>query len=301
MRLTDLLDRYCLENELSKDYAYQLSYAVKRFHRFLGSIADVDEITEERLNQWLLHEQELQEINDRGRRNVRASLLTLLRYAESGLRMDRVRRVKVAPKPPEAWDVDQLGAVAESAKRLEGTMKNGLTRAEYFSTVLWFAFETGLRRSDIWRFNVERFDQSNQASLTQHKTGHIHVVQITQRTRDALIRLSSTLRLGGVKYHRTPLYWPHHWSVFYYWLAKARVMAGVDESVLNRALQHIRRTGATAVECAQHDAAPRYLGHHSGPGLARASYIDPRKIRRSIMPPVVGHHANVDSDQASHH
>jgi hypothetical protein len=295
MRLTELLDRYCLEHELSKDYSYQLSYAVNRFHRFLGAVADVNEIDEDRLNQWLLHEQQLAQINDRGRRNVRASLLTLLRYAESGLRMDRVRRVKVSAKPPEAWNVDQLGLVAQAADQLEGTMQNGLSRAEYFSTVLWFAFETGLRRSDIWRFNLDRLDQQNQASLTQHKTGHMHLVQVLPRTRAALDRLAARLRANGAKYHRTPLFWPHHWSVFYYWLAKAREKAGVDADVLNRALQHVRRTGATAVECEQHDAAPRYLGHHSGPSLARASYIDPRKVGQAIMPPVVQRHASSQS------
>lgn len=287
MRLTELLDKYCLEHELSKDYSYQLSYAVKRFHRFLGAVADVGDISEERLNQWLLHEQQSAEINDRGRRNVRASLLTLLRYAESGLRIDRVRRVKVSAKPPEAWNVDQLGLVAQAARELEGTMKSGITRADYFSTVLWFAFETGLRRSDIWRFNIDRLDHRNQASLTQHKTGHVHLVQVLPSTRAALDRMAQTLRVNGAKYHRTPLFWPHHWSVFYYWLAKARVSAGVDHDVLNRALQHIRRTGATAVECEQHDAAPRYLGHHSGPSLARASYIDPRKVGQAVMPPLV--------------
>ncbi len=301
MLLTDLLARYRLEREISSDYSYQLGYAVQRFNRFHGRMAEIGEITEERLNEWLLSEQQSEEINDRGRRNVRASILTLLRYAESDLRLDRVRKVKVSPKPPEAWNIDQFVQVANAATRLPGSMVTGVKRSDYFSTVLWFAFETGLRRSDIWRFNIDRLDETNQASLSQHKTKHVHVVQVTDRTRESLHRISNILKANSYKIHRTPLSWPHHWSAFYYWLARARAMAGVDADVINRGPQHIRRTGATAVECDQPETAQHYLGHRSGPNLARASYIDPRKVGRSIMPPVVRHHgtSNPTSDRKS--
>ncbi len=98
------------------------------------------------------------------------------------------------------------------------------------------------------------------SSLVQHKVKQVHTVRITDETRRDLESLSSTLRANGCSYHHTPLHWPHHWSVFYYWLAKARSMVNIDPDVHNRALQHIRRTGATAaVECVERDAGSRYL------------------------------------------
>jgi hypothetical protein len=67
-----------------------------------------------------------------------------------------VRQVKVAPRSPEAWYFDELCRVVEAAKNLPGTMANGLPRGRYFATVLWFTFETGLRRRDVISFDVGR-------------------------------------------------------------------------------------------------------------------------------------------------
>lgn len=286
MRLKDVAVEYCLQREVSNDYSYQLNYAVQRFIAYAGNI-ESREVSERLINAWLMHEKELGKIGDRSRRNCRASLLTLLRFVEADLRYDRVRRVKVAPQAPQAWLPEQLAAIAKACKALPGIMDNGLKRSDYFATCVWFAFETGLRRSDVWRFDMRWLDESNQAALVQHKVQKVHTVRITDETRCDLELLRAKLASGGYTYSNTPLHWPHHWSVFYYWLAKARASVGIDPETNNRALQHIRRTGATAVECVERDAGSRYLGHSSGPGLARKSYIDPRMVSRTLMPPTV--------------
>lgn len=286
MQLKEVAAEYCLTREVSNDYSYQLNYAVERFTTFAGPV-HANEVNERLINEWLAHEKALNSIGDRSRRNIRCSLLTLLRFIEADLRYDRVRRVKVPPRSPQAWHPEQLAQVAQACKSLPGVMDNGLKRADYFATCIWFCFETGLRRSDVWRFDMRWLNDNNQASLVQHKVQQLHTVGITDDTRRDMESLMATLRSNQVEYANTPLYWPHHWSVFYYWLAKARAMVGIDADVTNRALQHVRRTGATAVECTQRDAGSRYLGHSSGPTLARQSYLDQRMVSRSTMPPTV--------------
>ncbi len=124
MQLNDVAVEYCLAREVSDDYSYQLKYAVRRFLAYAGNLP-ADRITERLINEWLSHEKQLGQIGDRSRRNCRASMLTLLRFVEADLRYDRVRRVKVPPRTPQAWLPEQLAEVAKACKALPGVMANG--------------------------------------------------------------------------------------------------------------------------------------------------------------------------------
>lgn len=297
MKLSTVVEEYCLRRDVTESYQYQLDYAVKQFAMHLGRQPTIDDLQAKTISQWLRDEQRTGRLGDRSRRNVRASLITIAKAARVTLDVEMVRQVKVAQRSPEAWDFNELRLVCEAAANLPGMLGNGLPRGRYMSATLWFCFETGLRRRDVMLFDIQRFGPDRRAALTQNKTGRVHVVEITQSTYDDLHWLAERLQLAGDPHWRTPLRWPHHWSAFYHWIGKARKMAGVDAGSLNRALQHIRRTGATAVECEEADSATKYLGHRSGGGLAWSSYIDPRKVRRTVMPPAVRPDARSRSEQ----
>ena len=287
MLLETVVKKYCLIRDVTENYQYTLNYAVNRLALHLRRPPTVDDLDPEVLSEWLKDEQRAGRLSDRSRRNIRASLITISGAAKVQLPRDEVRQVKVSPRAPEAWHFEELCRVVEAAANLPGTMRNGLPRGRYFATVLWFAFETGLRRRDIVTFDIGRLGEDRRAALTQHKPQQVHVVEVTEATFEDLRFLSERLRVAGAEHWRTPLHWPHDWKCFYDWMKKARKAAGVDANVMNRALQHLRRTGATAVECQEPDTASKYLGHRSGGALAWASYIDPRKVRRTIMPPAV--------------
>lgn len=280
--LADVVMRYELQTEISNSYAYQLKYALTRFERYLRRQATTADLTESTVNRWLKHERDVEEIGDRSRANVRTSLLTLWKKFGQGLNRENVRSVAVTPKNPEAWAFDELERVAEAATQIEGHLTNGLPRGLYFSTCLWFAYETGLRRSDVWRFDLGEFDGNRLAAMTQHKTKRVHVVTITSETLRDLRRMSTTLKNAGDKHADTPLRWPQSETTFYYWMRRAREIADVEPEKRNRALQHIRRTGATQVE-SEGGLAWRFLGH-SRQGLDRKSYVDQRKAVVPITP-----------------
>lgn len=287
MKLSTVVEDYCLRRDVTDLYQYQLDYAVKQLALHLGRQPTIDDLQATVISQWLRDEQRTGRLGDRSRRNIRASLITIAKAAQIPLDVELVRQVKVAQRSPEAWDFSELRQVCDAAASLPGTLGNGLPRGRYMSATLWFCFETGLRRRDVMLFDVQRFGPDRRAALTQNKTGRVHVVEITQSTYDDLHWLGDRLQVAGDPHWRTPLRWPHHWSAFYHWMARARKIAGVDAASINRALQHIRRTGATAVECEEADSATKYLGHRSGGSLAWSSYIDPRKVRRTVMPPAV--------------
>lgn len=122
----------------------------------------------------------------------------------------------------------------------------------------------------------------NEAALSQHKTQNMHLVCVTDETMSELRQIVDILAANECPEKQTPLKWPQSESQFYYWFRRAREIAGVDPDVTNRALQHMRRTGATAVRQSGGEAW-RYLGH-TAEGLDRKSYVDRVKTAKAITP-----------------
>lgn len=280
--LFECLDRFDLAHEVSYGYVYQLSYAISRLGRFLGRVPTIDDLRADAINRWLKHERETGEISDRSRANVRTSILTIWQRFGADFNRSAIRSVIVTPKNPEAWHYDELEKVAKAALRLEGVLPNNVPRALHMSTTLWFAYETGLRRGDIWRFNFDAFDDELKAAVTQGKTRRVHTISITPETDDGIRRIRSILKFGNSRFASQPLRWPQSISQFYYWMKQCRILAGVEPETRNRSLQHVRRTAATQVDT-EGNHAWRFLGH-SREGLDRKAYIDARKCVRPTMP-----------------
>lgn len=280
--LADLVDSYELGREISAGYVYQIRYALTRFRRFLGREPVLADLDAETVNRWLMAERDRAEIGDRSRANVRRSILTL--WKRSGAQLDRelIRSVVVTPRNPEAWRFDELAAVVAAADRLDGELRNGVPRSLYFRAVLWFTYETGLRRRDVWRFDFRAFGPDRRAAITQAKTRRVHVVEITQETEADALAIVSILRRRRDRFADVPFRWPQCATTFYAWMRAIRSAAGVDPDVRNRCLQHVRRTGAT--EIAVEGREPwRFLGH-SREGLDRAAYVDGRMTRLAVRP-----------------
>lgn len=281
--LRKLLKHYDRDNELSPAYVATLGFSVKRFDAFLGRPARVSDLTHKKVNRWMQFEREETELSDRSRANGLSHIVTLWKYTGKPLDRSKIRKVKVRPKNPDAWKQDELRLVADAMYRLPGKLRNGVPRSLYFPTVIWFAFETGLRRRDIWDFRVDWLE-GNRATLSQHKTGHIHLVEVSDETLDGLKKVATILEANDDEHASTPLRWPQSESQFYYWFRRAREIANVDPDIVNRALQHMRRTGATAV-CRDGGDAFRYLGH-TKEGLDRLSYVDRIQTAQAISPSI---------------
>lgn len=280
--IDDLVTQYELANDITSEYAYQLRYAVRRFSLFLSRPALTEDLDSETVNRWLKEERDKGEISDRSRANVRRSLLTI--WKRYGLRFNRdaIRSVVVTPRNPEAWGYDDLLMVANAAKQLEGCFANGISRASYMETVLWTAYETGLRRRDLFEFDLLRFDENRRAAITQHKTRRVHVIQITKETESALWTIAGSLKARADTHWSKPLRFPQCLTQFYYWMRRCREIANVDACIRNRSLQHIRRTGATEV-VVDGGNAWQFLGH-SREGLDRKSYVDARRTIKPTTP-----------------
>lgn len=279
--LLALIKRYETMKELSAVYVEQLIYSVKRFAKFLGRKALVKDLTPKRVNRWLKHESELGQLADRTRSNLRRTTITLWRFSGRKLKLKSIRNVKVAKRNPPAWSIEEFTKFVGAAERLRGKLPNGVPKSLYFRTIIWFGLETGLRRSDIWAFDPASIGEDGRAAITQHKTNNAHVVQLSKLTVEAINKMVGIITERGADACR-PLRWPKSQSQFYYWMRRLRELSGVDPGVVNRCLQHLRRTGATLI--ALDGGIPyQYLGH-TKPGLDLKHYVDGVKTTRVQIP-----------------
>lgn len=134
--LTKVLRCYDRDNELSPGYVMTLGCSVRRFERFLGRSARESDLKHKVVNKWMQFEQLDTNLSDRSRANGLSHLLTLWKYTGRKFDRSKIRRVKVRPNNPAAWDNDELREVADSMRRLPGKLSNGVPRSLYFPTVV---------------------------------------------------------------------------------------------------------------------------------------------------------------------
>lgn len=281
MSLANLIDKYNRDRELAPCYVQTLRCSVRRLGRYLSREATVGDLRYQTINEWLQAECDAGTLKARTRAGGRTDILTLWKYSGRKLKKEKVRKVKIPKRNPEAWTFEQLDSVAKASEGFVGQLPNGVPRSLYFRTIFYFAYETGLRRRDIWSFDFETFAEQRSA-VTQHKTGNVHVIDVTDETMQDLDTIYQTLVAADDPNAATPLRWPGSESQFYYWAKKLRIAAGIDADTHNRVLQHSRRTGATDVALAG-GAAWQYLGH-TQPGLDRKSYVDAVKTAKITLP-----------------
>jgi integrase len=266
-----LIDDYEISKEMSSVYVKQLSYAIRRLEKYLSRLPVVKDFSSNTVNAWLKHESDVGSLGDKSRSNLRKAALTLWKFSGRKLNTDEIRNVKVAKKNPQAWTIEEFTKVVEATDSLTGNCRNGVPRSLYFKTIIWFGLETGLRRRDIWSFDARCIGEDGRAAITQHKTSNSHVVQLSKATLDCINEIGLIIA-DGTDRSFFPLRWAQSESQFYYWMRKIRKISGIDPEVVNRCLQHLRRTGATLV--ALDGGIPwQYLGH-TKEGLDRKSYVD---------------------------
>lgn len=241
-----LAEQYLSETSICPAYAAQLRHRVRSFCDFCGEDVLPANATPERVNPWLVH------LVDRGLSPVtvagyRRNILTLLAYgAVLGLCAmpcaRRYRRPRYKLPPPTAWTV-QVG-------RLLYTCKSFHTHWLAYCRV---AYETGLRRGDIWRIDQV---STEVFQVVEHKTGTVRPCIVRAATVEAV------LAAGGLR----PPWEPSHWSWHARQLVKSAELCGT--------LKLLRRSHGSLVGTLYHSA-----GH-----TLRRHYLDSRIVVPSMPP-----------------
>ncbi|MGB7323767.1 MAG: hypothetical protein WBD31_02770 [Rubripirellula sp.] len=279
--LTKLITDYDRDNELSPAYVATLRCTARRLDRHLGRPATTRDFKPKVINGWMKAERDAGRLSDQSRQNGKVGIVTLWKFSGEPFDAEKLRSIKVAQKNPEAWYPEELKKVIGAAKTVEGKFRSGIDRSLYLSTLWQFAYETGIRRRDILAFDMDTV-VGGRAALTQNKTKKTHVIQLSEPLLADLRLIQSQLTQMGVENPSVVFRWHGAIRQIYHWFEKCRKIAGVDANVRNRAMQHMRRTGATEVD-RRGGEAWKFLGH-TARGLDSKSYIDAVKNARPTSP-----------------
>lgn len=257
---------YLLTHALRKNSAYQLNRSVECFVRTIGYEPVVSKLCDSLVNEWLLKAQE--QYAPKTLHKMRGDILAVWRDAFDAGHCEtlpkRVRKIKV-PKPcPEAWTPEEVSRLVAACRFLPGTLKNGVRRCDYFAALISAAWDTGLRRGDLWRLNRRWIRPDGSLALSQLKTGDQHVARLSLET----------LTLLGLIDEYLPLEWPQAPRLFYYWWRRLKLLANVTT---DGAMQRVRVSAATEVERQREGNATRFLGHTTP--KADVHYLD-----RTLIP-----------------
>lgn len=253
---------YTLRRGLGGQSAYVFRHTIDVYDAWLGRASVLADLDEDRVSEWIAWSEAV--YAPRTRAGLRGNLLCLWRYiAEETKEIafpGRVRRAPVPEPQPVAWTLEELRKIRIACVDAPGVIcRCQISRSLYLTTLLDAAYETGLRRGDLWRLEQNQFSPNGIIVLRQHKTQRPHEPQVQE---DTLRRIRS---LPG-KY---PLRWPGSEKGFYKcWKNHVIVPSGVRHGVL----QQIRRTGATQIESIRPQDTSRYLGHRT-PTMKR-NYVD---------------------------
>jgi integrase len=263
MNLSDVLDRYLATRRLSDGAAYQMRRTLCLFPG--STTADLTDTT---VSAWLVGLEPL--YAGWTLSGHRTRILCLWRFAARhgwAVGPGEVRRETPPPPMPTAWTVDEIGRLAAAAALV--------AHGDYWHALILAGYETGLRRSDLWGLRRDQIATTGLVALRQHKTGQPHEPLMRPETAAEVLALPGDYPLAS----------PWGPRAFYQRFALIRLLAGVSS---DGGLQQLRRTGATAVACAQGlDAARQFLGHRTA-GMVNF-YVDRSQYRpRGVLPPRLG-------------
>lgn len=267
--LVDFQSSYCAARDLSPQTEKFYLYGVRALEAWAKHPVTV-RFAAEHLNEYLRDLAATKNRYTAG--SYRSSLLTLLRAAQAeGLceLPPKVRPIRRPEHRPRGWRADEMGKLLEHASPIQ-------------RAAIRLGYDTGLRRGDLfdvrWSQVVGQRDDYR-VIHTPSKTGR----QITRRIRnetyddlDALRNPDDDRLLPSEVKHSA---WRKRWH-------KLGAAAGVDTS--RRALQAIRRTGASLTK-REGGSAAEYLGHSPQSGdLATRYYIDPELVDEAPpLPPAI--------------
>ena len=268
------LEAYLQKRVLTDRSIASIESSVRSFRRHRsGDDVLVSDITPETLNNWL----SAISLSPRTIIKHRGNLLSLLRDAADDGKCDepvnrRIRKPR-KPKPqPKAWSLDELRRVFKACDNMKGNIyRYGVLtpRCVYFGCLARCAYETGLRRGNLFALTQSDVRDDGTIYIIHEKTGEPHVCSLSDMT------LCLLRQLPGDQ----PLRWRDNRSFYRRWKSICAA-AGVPNGGLHR----IRKTAATQVWLIDEQNPSRvqqFLGHLTGDMWRH--YVD--KSQGSSRPP----------------
>ncbi|QDT74423.1 tyrosine-type recombinase/integrase [Lacipirellula limnantheis] len=277
-QISEFVERYIAARDVSDLYAKRLTWTSDRLATFAQSDSLEDCFNEILVNRFLSSWPS--ETSPRTVRSYRSDVLALWNAAAD---LDLVpypvpRRIK-RPKCPalviDCFTVEEAKAIlAQSHKCKPYPMKTGVCRRVYWPAVIALAWDTGLRRGDVWNFRKSWIRDDGSARVIQQKTGQSVTVRLHPSTIELLNRIpfdQATRWPGGANCPR---------------FCKQFKDIARSAGVFRGTFKWLRRASGSYVELVQPGAGGKHLGH-SSPQVFGQHYDARLTSAAAPMPPTL--------------
>jgi integrase len=161
--------------------------------------------------------------------------------------MRRIYQPDVPRLVVECYTVEEVRAILAAAKRVVGDYPNGVAKSRYWTAAILLAWDTGIRRGDVWLFRRDAVRPDGSVRIVQHKTGQL----VTAKLRPVTVAAIQVIGLPQ------PLKWSLDPSFFGRHFAKIVKQSGVCRG----SFKWLRRASGSYVEMIHPGAGHKHLGH----------------------------------------
>jgi len=282
MLLINDLESMLLERPVGALTAKNYLRSIRFFGEFLGRVAMRSDLVERQVNQFLAGVA-------RGKSALtvlghRRSLTTIWNWLAgqdlvSPYDPRRLRKIAIVVEPPRPFTLAQVRQLLNAANQIDHPCQHG-TASEMLRALIWVAYESGLRCSDLRRLTPADV-QRDVITIVQHKTGKPHSFRLSPTARRAL---EPVLKAKNKTIFPASKFAIDRWGKRLFFQAQK---IGFNRTP-RQGLGSLRKTHATEV-CRNHglESAAHALGHVSGTTIARRFYVEPDAISAAPPPPPI--------------
>lgn len=254
MLLSDFVDRYLAERDVSAMYGEQLRVRCRMLQEFAGRALCVADLNCSLVNDWLSRAKD-SGLSPYTVATYREHVLAVWNAAYQAELNDcpplRLRRIKKPRLIVSAYTHSEILTLLLRASTLRGKMRNGNRRAHFWQAMIHASYSTGLRRGDLLRIFTRQIAGDGTAQIIQSKTNE-----------PVLVRFSGdALRFAAKMQDRNGLLlpWPYRLDAMVLAFRRLRIAAGVNRG----SLKWIRRAAGTYAEANRPGDGAKLLGHRS--------------------------------------
>lgn len=248
LTLTEFSDRYVRARRVSAAYGANIRRRAAAIERHAHQ-RDIDRVLSEPVVNEFLASLDRSPFTIR---SYRSDLLALWNAAaDADLVPYPVARRIPCPHVPEllieCYTLGEARGILAAARDASGVYPNGVPKRLYWPAVIQLAWDSGLRRGDVWLFRRDAVRPDGSLRLVQHKTGRALSVRLRPATLAALKAIDRPL----------PCAWSLDPSFFGRHFKRLIAAAGVNRGTF----KWLRRASGSYVEAAFPGSGHRHLGH----------------------------------------
>lgn len=272
MKISELVRAYVLEKDNTEQYNAQLIHRMRDLELYCGRELSVSDFSANLLNSWLGNVLKMQKLSRHTVVGYRRAAITLWMYAADLELCDypTTRRIfipKVKHAAPVAFTIAEVSRLIESASAERGSLSNDIQRKYYWPAAIRIAYDTGLRRGDIWRLPYSIID-GKPFAIIENKTHLCQTRRISEQACELLVK-------SGRRNIALP--WPggdRNGRTFGSQFERIRKRAGIESGTFKR----LRRTHGSLLGTLGHSSTAVFERHYHDRTLVDEVELPPEPL-----------------------